>query len=489
MGKLIEYNIDARLKLKSGVDKLANAVKVTLGPKGRNVAYQDDKGNYRITKDGVTVAKQIQLDDPIENMGAQIVKEVASLTNKLAGDGTTTSTVIAQAIIEEGFKAVDAGENPIQLKVEMEKACAEIVAELKILSKPVNGRLKEIATISANGDVEIGALVAHALEEAGTTGIVSIKDSGTMKSSVDVTKGMQFDRGYLSPYFVTDSGKMIVERNNPYILVTSDRITNSYQIIELLEAVNEHKGSLLIIASEISGEALNTLAANSMRKFINICAINAPGFGELRDAYLQDIATMVGTYVQEDEYEFDDLGTCESILVTNEETTIVGGKGDTTDRVVQLLNQIEATEDPTEQGSLRLRLAKLDGGVSVINVGAHSEVDMLEKKDRVEDALNATKAAIAEGVIPGGGTVLYKIGVNNVGAYNSLGADIIYKAVQAPMNTIKANMGLTVLDTDLDTLEVAEYVIDPVKVTRIALENAVSVASTLLTTECVITNN
>lgn len=483
MEKIIEYNLEARTKLKAGVDKLANAVKVTLGPKGRNVAYKDEHGNNRITKDGVTVAKQVHLADPIEDMGCQIVKEVAALTNKLAGDGTTTSTVLAQAIFEEGFKMVNEGHNPVQLKVEMEKTCEDIVAELKSLAVPVEGRLKEIATISANGDQEIGSLVAHALEEAGENGLVSIKDSGTMKSFVDVTKGMQFDRGYLSPYFVTDSGKMITEFINPLILVTSDKITHSFKIISLLEQANKERRSVLIIAEEVTGEALNTLAANAMRNTISVCAINAPGFGELRQAYLHDIAALVGTFVQEDDYEFDQLGECESIFITNEKTTIVGGTGNTIDRITQLHQQIISTEDPSEQTSLKDRLAKLDGGIAVINVGAHSEVDMLEKKDRVEDALNATKAAIAEGVIPGGGSVLHKLGLQGYGI--TKGAKIICKAIQAPMNIIKYNMGLK----PEDVLIIEASVLDPVKVTRIALENAVSVASTLLTTECVITNN
>tara|TARA_R110000764_G_scaffold20407_5_gene52425 strand:- start:825 stop:2279 length:1455 start_codon:yes stop_codon:yes gene_type:complete len=480
-GKIIEYNIDARTKLKNGVDKLANAVKVTLGPKGRNVAYKDSNGEYRITKDGVTVADQIHLSDPIENMGAQIVKETSKLTNKLAGDGTTTSTVLAQAIFNEGFLKINQGTNPIQLKIEMEEATEFVVDRLKGLAEPVEGRLKEIATISANGDKEIGKLVSFAIEEAGSNGIVSIKDSGTMKSFVNVTKGMQFDKGYLSPYFVTDSGKMITELEEPLILVTSDKVTHSSKVIDILQQLNGR--SLVIIAEEISGEALSTLSVNSMRGSLSVCAVNAPGFGQLRQAYLQDIATLVGATVQVDDYLLDNLGTCDTMKITNELTTIIGGRGDKLPgRIAQLHSQLDNTEDESEVKSLRVRLAKLDGGISIINVGAHSEVDMLEKKDRVEDALNATKAAISEGVIPGGGSILFAIGSKTKGITE--GAEIIFTAVQAPMITIKSNMGLTAKDK----LEIGPDVLDPVKVTRIALENAVSVASTLLTTECVITN-
>jgi chaperonin GroEL len=499
MDKIIKYKLEARTKLKAGVDHLANAVKVTLGPSGRNVAYTEidpstgEKRN-RITKDGVTVAKQIFLLDPIEDMGAQIVKEVAALTNALAGDGTTTATVLAQAIFNIGAQRVSEGMNPIHLKVQMEKTCDLIVEQLKFMATPVKDRLKEIATISANGDSEIGALVELALIEAGTNGITYVRDSGSMKTYVDITKGMEFDRGYLSPFFITDSGKMLVELEKPYILVTSDKIIHSDQILYLLEQLGTR--SLLIIAEEISGEALNTLAVNSMRKTVKVCAINAPGFGELRQAYLQDIATLVGTYVQEGVYDFVELGDCENAIITSEKTTIAGGKGNIADRVAQLNKQIKNTEDETEKLSLMTRLAKLDGGVSIINVGAHSEVDMLEKKDRVNDALNATKAAIAEGVIPGGGSVLHNIGRVHLAPpdKNALttfpveplteGAKIVYEAIQAPMNTIKINMGM---DPD-DVLEIGPNVLDPVKVTRIALENAVSVASTLLTTECVITN-
>lgn len=486
--RIIQYNTEAREKIKAGVDKLANAVKVTLGPKGRNVAYKAEDGIIKITKDGVTVAKHVFLSDPMESIGAEVVKEASALTNKLVGDATTTSTVLAQAIFNEGYEVLKTGYNPIRLKEEMEAASKLIVAEIKKVSKPIDGRLLEIATISANGDAEIGSLVVEALEQAGPNGITSIKDSGSMKSFVDITKGMQFDKGYLSPYFVNNSGTMECIFERPYVIVTDRSINRSKDLDPILDVIGPDQ-PLLIIAKELTGEALSTLAINAMRNKLTVCAIQAPGNGQFRDAYLQDIATLLGTRVQKDKLDPNDVGDCEKAIITNQKTTLFGGVGDVTARVKQIKEQIASTEDEYETEMSMNRLAKLDGGIAIINIGAHSEVDMLERKDRVEDALNATKAAMREGIVKGGGITLHNIASSmlTTGTWNKLfnrnkltrGELILYKAIQSPMETIFDNAG--------GAFKIADNVFDPAMATRVALENAVSVASTLLTTECVIT--
>ena len=391
---------------------------------------------------------------------------------------TTTSTVLAQAIFNEGYEVLKTGYNPIRLKEEMEAASELIVSEIKKVSEPIDGRLLEIATISANGDNEIGSLVVEALEQAGPNGITSIKDSGSMKSFVDITKGMQFEKGYLSPYFVTNSGTMECVLERPYVVVTDMAITHASDLTPITSKLSP-KQPFLLIAKEVSGEALSYLGMNAMRNMLTVCAIQAPGTGEFRDAYLQDIAILLGTRVQKDDLDPNDVGDCEKVVITNMKTTIFGGVGDVTDRVNQIKEQIASTEDEYETEKLVTRLAKLDGGIAIINIGAHSEVDMLERKDRVEDALNATKAAMREGIVKGGGITLNNISAAFLNSDNSKGAQVLYKAIKVPMETIFANAG--------GPFEIEDNVFDPAMATRIALENAVSVASTLLTTECVIT--
>ena len=519
MAKNITFDTDARDALKRGVDALANAVKVTLGPKGRNVVIDKQFGGPSITKDGVTVAKEIELEDPIENMGAQMVKEVASKTNDLAGDGTTTATVLAQAIVKEGLKNVAAGANPMDLKRGIDKAVAAIVLDLEKQAKKVGNsseKIKQIAAISANNDDTIGELIATAFSKVGKEGVITVEEAKGMKTYVDVVEGMQFDRGYLSPYFVTDADKMIADLENPYILLFDKKISNLQEILPILEPVSQSGRPLLIIAEDVDGQALATLVVNKLRGGLKIAAVKAPGFGDRRKAMLEDIAILTGGTVISEERGFslenatlDLLGTAETITIDKDNTTIVNGSGDATSikaRVNQIKAQIETTTSDYDKEKLQERLAKLAGGVAVLYVGAASEVEMKEKKDRVDDALHATRAAVEEGIVAGGGValvrakkVLEKITTENLD--ETTGVQIINKAIEAPLRIIVGNAGnegSVVLnkilegtkdfgydaksDAYVDMLEAG--IIDPKKVTRVALENAASVAGMILTTEC-----
>ena len=519
MAKKIEFDLDARDGIKRGVDALANAVKVTLGPKGRNVIIGKSFGAPQVTKDGVTVAKEIELADPLENMGAQMVKEVASKTNDLAGDGTTTATVLAQAIVKEGLKNVAAGANPMDLKRGIDKAVAAIVADLEKQAKKVGNsseKIKQIAAISANNDNTIGELIATAFSKVGKEGVITVEEAKGMETYVDVVEGMQFDRGYLSPYFVTDADKMIADLENPYILLFDKKISNLQEILPILEPVSQAGRPLLIIAEDVDGQALATLVVNKLRGGLKIAAVKAPGFGDRRKAMLEDIAILTGGTVISEERGFslenatlDLLGTAETITVDKDNTTIVNGAGNADaikTRVNQIKAQIETTTSDYDKEKLQERLAKLAGGVAVLYVGAASEVEMKEKKDRVDDALHATRAAVEEGIVAGGGValvrakkVLEKITTENLD--ESTGVQIINKAVEAPLRIIVENAGgegSVVLnkvlegkkdfgydaknDVYVDMLEAG--IIDPKKVTRVALENAASVAGMILTTEC-----
>ncbi len=521
MAKQILFNIDARNKMKKGVDTLADAVKVTLGPKGRNVVIEKKFGAPAVTKDGVTVAKEIELEDPIENMGAQMVKEVASKTADLAGDGTTTATVLAQAIIGEGLKNVAAGANPMDLKRGIDKAVQAVVANLKKQAQKVgndNQKIEQVGTISANNDSEIGKLIAQAMAKVGNEGVITVEESKNTDTTVEVVEGMQFDRGYLSPYFVTNTEKMQVEMDNPYILIFDKKISTMKDIIGMLEKVVQQGRPLLIIAEDVDGEALATLIVNKLRGSLKIAAVKAPGFGDRRKEMLQDIAVLTGGTVISEEQgyklenaEFGYLGQAESVTIDKDNTTIVGGKGKKNDivaRVNQIKAQVETTTSDYDREKLQERLAKLSGGVAVLYVGASSEVEMKEKKDRVDDALHATRAAVEEGIVAGGGTAyiraidsLAKIeGENND---EQTGIAIVRRALEAPIRTIVANAGLegsiivqkikegkadfgfNARTEQFEKLFVAG-VIDPTKVSRIALENAASIASMFLTTECVI---
>ncbi|MDB4036934.1 chaperonin GroEL [Polaribacter sp.] len=519
MAKDIKFDIDARDGLKRGVDALANAVKVTLGPKGRNVIISKAFGAPTVTKDGVSVAKEIELENELENMGAQMVKEVASKTNDLAGDGTTTATVLAQAIVKEGLKNVAAGANPMDLKRGIDKAVAAIVADLEKQAKKVGNsseKIKQIAAISANNDNTIGELIATAFSKVGKEGVITVEEAKGMETYVDVVEGMQFDRGYLSPYFVTDADKMIADLENPYILLFDKKISNLQEILPILEPVSQAGRPLLIIAEDVDGQALATLVVNKLRGGLKIAAVKAPGFGDRRKAMLEDIAILTGGTVISEERGFslenatlDLLGTAETITVDKDNTTIVNGAGNADaikTRVNQIKAQIETTTSDYDKEKLQERLAKLAGGVAVLYVGAASEVEMKEKKDRVDDALHATRAAVEEGIVAGGGValvrakkVLEKITTENLD--ESTGVQIINKAVEAPLRIIVENAGgegSVVLnkvlegkkdfgydaknDVYVDMLEAG--IIDPKKVTRVALENAASVAGMILTTEC-----
>jgi len=519
MAKDIKFDIDARDGLKRGVDALANAVKVTLGPKGRNVIISKSFGAPTVTKDGVSVAKEIELKDELENMGAQMVKEVASKTNDLAGDGTTTATVLAQAIVKEGLKNVAAGANPMDLKRGIDKAVAAIVADLEKQAKKVGNsseKIKQIAAISANNDNTIGELIATAFSKVGKEGVITVEEAKGMETYVDVVEGMQFDRGYLSPYFVTDADKMIADLENPYILLFDKKISNLQEILPILEPVSQAGRPLLIIAEDVDGQALATLVVNKLRGGLKIAAVKAPGFGDRRKAMLEDIAILTGGTVISEERGFslenatlDLLGTAETITVDKDNTTIVNGAGNAEaikTRVNQIKAQIKTTTSDYDKEKLQERLAKLAGGVAVLYVGAASEVEMKEKKDRVDDALNATRAAVEEGIVAGGGValvrakkVLEKITTENLD--ESTGVQIINKAIEAPLRIIIENAGgegSVVLnkvlegkkdfgydaknDVYVDMLEAG--IIDPKKVTRVALENAASVAGMILTTEC-----
>jgi len=522
MAKEIVFDIEARDGLKRGVDALANAVKVTLGPKGRNVIISKSFGAPQVTKDGVSVAKEIELVNPLENMGAQMVKEVASKTNDLAGDGTTTATVLAQAIVKEGLKNVAAGANPMDLKRGIDKAVEAIVADLDKQSKKVGDateKIKQVASISANNDDTIGDLIATAFGKVGKEGVITVEEAKGTDTYVDVVEGMQFDRGYLSPYFVTNSEKMITELDHPYILIYDKKISTMKDLLPVLEPVAQTGKPLLIIAEDVDGEALATLVVNKLRGALKIAAVKAPGFGDRRKAMLEDLAILTkGTVIAEERgftlenTTIDMLGTCERVSIDKDNTTIVNGAGDKKEiagRVNQIKAQIETTTSDYDKEKLQERLAKLAGGVAVLYVGAASEVEMKEKKDRVDDALHATRAAVEEGIVAGGGVALVraKDGLSKIKAINAdeaTGIQIVARAVEAPLRTIVENAGgegsvvvSKVLEgkgdfgydakTDTYTDMLKAGIIDPKKVTRVALENAASVAGMILTTECALT--
>jgi chaperonin GroEL len=522
MAKMIFFDIEARNKMKKGVDTLANAVKVTLGPKGRNVVIEKKFGAPQITKDGVTVAKEIELEDPIENMGAQMVKEVASKTADIAGDGTTTATVLAQAIIAEGLKMVAAGSNPMDLKRGIDKAVTKVVEHLRSQSQAVgndSAKIQQIATISANNDSEIGKLIAEAMKKVGKEGVITVEEAKGTDTTVDVVEGMQFDRGYISPYFVTNSEKMEAELQNPYILIYDKKISTMKDILHILEKVAQSGRPLVIISEDLEGEALATLVVNKLRGTLKIAAVKAPGFGDRRKEMLQDIAVLTaGTVISEDmghkleNVDLTSLGTCSSITIDKDNTVIVGGKGKKNDilaRVNQIKIQVENTTSDYDKEKLQERLAKLSGGVAVLYVGAATEVEMKEKKDRVDDALHATRAAVEEGIVPGGGIALIraidalsdKTKGNNED--ENTGVMIVKRALEEPLRIIVANAGIEgsiVVNkvregkadygfnarTEMYENMLKAGIIDPTKVTRVALENAASIAGMLLTTECVI---
>ncbi len=519
MAKDIKFDIDARDGLKRGVDALANAVKVTLGPKGRNVIISKSFGAPQVTKDGVTVAKEIELEDPLENMGAQMVKEVASKTNDLAGDGTTTATVLAQAIVKVGLKNVAAGANPMDLKRGIEKAVLAVTEELEKRSTAVGDsskKIEQIASISANNDNSIGELIAQAFGKVGKEGVITVEEAKGTDTYVDVVEGMQFDRGYLSPYFVTDADKMIADLSNPYILLFDKKISNLQEILPILEPVAQSSRPLLIIAEDVDGQALATLVVNKLRGGLKIAAVKAPGFGDRRKAMLEDIAVLTGGTVISEERGFSlenadlsMLGTAENVTVDKDNTTIVNGAGDADAikaRINQIKAQIESTTSDYDKEKLQERLAKLAGGVAVLYVGAASEVEMKEKKDRVDDALHATRAAVEEGIVAGGGVALVRAksllaSLKAVNSDEATGIQIVAQALEAPLRTIvqnaggegsvvvakimegKGNFGYDAKnDAYVDMIKAG--IIDPKKVTRVALENAASVAGMILTTEC-----
>ena len=519
--KEIKYGTEAREKMLRGVDMLANTVKVTLGPKGRNVVLGKSYGAPRITKDGVSVAKEIELADKFENMGAQMVKEVASKSADIAGDGTTTATVLAQSIIREGCKAVAAGMNPMDLKRGIDMAVSAVVEDLKSRSKKVSTseEIAQIGTISANGDTTIGDYIAKAMDKVGNEGVITVEDAKGMDTELEVVEGMQFDRGYLSPYFITNAEKMTVELDNPYILINDSKLSNLQSLVPVLEAVIQTGRPLLIIAEDIEGEALATLVVNKLRGGLKIAAVKAPGFGDRRKAILEDIAILTnGQVVSADlgmkleDVTLATLGTAKSVTITKDETTIVDGAGakeNISARVNQIKMQIEETSSDYDREKLQERLAKLAGGVAVIKVGGSTEVEVKEKKDRVDDALHATRAAVKEGIIAGGGVALLYAtkALDNVHPANDdqrVGVDIIRKALQAPIRQITANAavdGSVVVGKLLEKYEVAEGydarkgeytnmfaagIIDPTKVVRTALENAASVGSLLITTEAMV---
>ena len=521
MAKEIKFDIEARESLKRGVDALANAVKVTLGPKGRNVILAKTYGAPHITKDGVSVAKEVELEDPFENMGAQLVKEVASKTNDDAGDGTTTATILAQSIIGVGLKNVTAGANPMDLKRGIDKAVAKIVAEIRSMAQEIGDDFKKIehvAKISANGDEQIGQLIAEAMRKVNKEGVITVEEAKGIETTVEVVEGMQFDRGYISPYFVTNSEKMEAQLENPYVLIYDKKISTLKEILPILEQTVQTGRPLLIIAEDIDSEALATLVVNRLRGGLKVCAVKAPGFGDRRKAMLQDIAILTGGVVISEEtgmkidgVSLEDLGKAEKITVDKDNTTIVNGAGDKEairERAAQIKAQIANTSSDYDREKLQERLAKLAGGVAVLYVGAPSEVEMKEKKDRVDDALSATRAAVEEGTVPGGGTALLRAvraldGLVGENEDETTGIEIIRRAVEEPLRQIVANagkegavivqrvkdgegdFGYNARQDKFETLY-ASGVIDPAKVTRVALENAASIAGMFLTTECVI---
>ena len=523
MAKNISYNVEARDALKRGVDQLANAVKVTLGPKGRNVIIDKKFGAPHITKDGVSVAKEIELADAAENLGAQLVKEVASKTGDQAGDGTTTATVLTQAIVSVGLKNVTAGANPMDLKRGMDKAVSAIVANIKAQSEEVGNdfdKIEQVATVSANNDAEIGKLIADAMRMVSKDGVITIGEAKGMDTTIDVVQGMQFDRGYISPYFVTNTETMEVEMDRPYILLYDKKISNLKELLPVLEPAVQSGRPLLVIAEDVDSEALTTLVVNRLRAQLKICAVKAPGFGDRRKEMLEDIAILTGGTVISEEKgikleaaTIDMLGTAESITVNKDNTTIVNGAGDKeaiAARVGQIKAQIVATKSTYDKEKLQERLAKLAGGVAQLNVGAASEVEMKEKKDRVDDALSATRAAIEEGIVAGGGVAYIRAqaaleGLKGENEDEQTGIEIIRRAIEEPLRQIVANAGkegAVVVDkvrqgeadfgynarTDVYENLKAAGVVDPAKVTRVALENAASIAGMFLTTECVITD-
>ncbi|MCX8084922.1 MAG: chaperonin GroEL [Calditerrivibrio sp.] len=522
MAKAITFSEEARQAILRGVDKLANAVKVTLGPKGRNVVIEKKFGSPLVTKDGVTVAKEIELKDALENLGAQMVKEVASKTSDVAGDGTTTATVLAQAIYREGIKNVVAGSNPMDLKRGIDKAVEAVVAELKKMSKPIQGKkeIAQVGSISANNDIEIGNIIADAMEKVGKDGVITIEENKSTDTVLEVVEGMQFDRGYLSPYFVTDPENMEAVLENPYLLICDKKISNMKELLPILEQLAKQNAPFLIIAEDIEGEALATLVVNKLRGTLNCCAVKAPGFGDRRKEMLKDIAILTGGQVISEELglklenaKLSDLGRAKKIVVEKENTTIVEGAGKTEDiqaRVNVIKKQIEETTSDYDREKLQERLAKLVGGVAVIKVGAATETEMKEKKARVEDALHATKAAVEEGIVPGGGVALLRASraIANLKDLNhdqKVGADIVRRALEYPVRQIAENAGFEgsivvnkILDAEKDTFgfdAAAEIytdmieagIIDPTKVARSALQNAASVAGLMLTTEAMIT--
>ena len=521
MAKEIDFNMDARDALKKGVDALANAVKVTLGPKGRNVVIDKKFGAPTVTKDGVSVAKEIELENAVENMGAQMVKEVASKTADVAGDGTTTATVLAQAIVTAGLKNVTAGANPMDLKRGIDKAVTKVVDSLRTQTETVGSdfsKIEQIGTISANNDAVVGKLIAEAMEKVTTEGVITVEEAKGTDTTVDVVEGMQFDRGYLSPYFVTNTEKMEADLENPFILIYDKKVSNMKDLLPVLEKVAQSGTPLLIIAEDVEGEALATLVVNRLRGSLKIAAIKAPGFGDRRKAMLEDIAILTGGTVISEERGFklenadvSMLGRAEKVVIDKDNTTIVNGAGDSeaiAGRVNQIKTEIEKSTSDYDREKLQERLAKLAGGVAVLYVGAATEVEMKEKKDRVDDALHATRAAVEEGIVAGGGTAYIRAiealeGFEGANSDETVGANIVRRALEEPLRQISANAGVegsivvqkvkegktdfgfNAKDEQYESLFEAG-IIDPTKVTRVALENAASIASMLLTTECVI---
>lgn len=521
MAKEIKFNTEAREELKKGVDVLANAVKVTLGPKGRNVIIDKKFGAPHITKDGVTVAREVELEEPMQNMGAQLVKEVASKTGDDAGDGTTTATVLAQAIVNVGLKNVTAGANPMDLKRGIDKAVAAVVEGIKNMAQPVGDdfkKIEDVARVSANNDEAIGQLVAEAMKKVKKEGVITVDEAKGTETTIDIVEGMQFDRGFISPYFITDAEKMECVMERPYILLYDKKISNLKDMLPILESTAQSGRGLLIIAEDVDQEALATLVVNRLRGSLKICAVKAPGFGDRRKEMLEDIATLTGATVVSEEKgmqlsaaTIDILGTAEKVTVNKENTTIVNGAGSKDNiaaRVAQIHAQIEQTKSDYDREKLQERLAKLAGGVAVLHIGAPSEVEMKEKKDRVDDALSATRAAIAEGIVPGGGVAYIRCipalrALKGANDDEQTGIEIVLRAIEEPLRQISANAGVEGAvvvqkvsegtgdfgyNARTDTYENlhAAGVIDPAKVTRVALENAASIAGMFLTTECVI---
>lgn len=520
-GKRILFGVEAREKIRTGVDILADAVKVTLGPRGRNVAYEKSFGSPAITKDGVTVAKEIELQNPLENMGAQMVREVASKTADVAGDGTTTATVLAQAIFREGNKYVTAGANPMELKRGIDKAVVAVVEFIKSNSRTVNSKkeIEQVATISANSDTVIGQLIAEAMERVGRDGVITVEEAKSMENELDVVEGMQFDRGYLSPYFVSNAEKMETLLHDPMILIFEKKISSMKSLLPVLEQLARSGRPLLIIAEDVEGEALTTLVVNKLRGTINVAAVKAPGFGDRRKAMLEDIAILTGGQLISDDIgiklenvSLDDLGQAKKVVITKDTTTVIGGHGDETainGRVALLRSQIESATSDYDKEKLQERLAKIAGGVAVIKVGAATETEMKERKDRIEDALNATRAAVEEGIVAGGGIALLRaqdtVAKLQLVGDEKLGAQIVWRALEEPLRIISSNAGfeasVIVNKVKLESGNIGfdakhgEYVdmiaagiIDPAKVERTALQNACSISGLLLTTEAIIAN-